>query len=63
LQQHGAIVNLEGKRCGPIEVRPDVWERFGFVDGRQREDSTSFKKRKRHTRQGRGGTRWSWAPQ
>jgi PRTRC genetic system ThiF family protein len=35
LRQHGAVVNLDAKRCGPIDVNPLVWDRFGFRDGRQ----------------------------
>lgn len=27
---HGAVVNLDSKRSGPIEVDPRTWERFGF---------------------------------
>jgi PRTRC genetic system ThiF family protein len=27
---HGVVVNLDSKRCGPIEVDPRTWERFGF---------------------------------
>lgn len=30
LCQHGAVVNLESKRAGPIEVDPRTWARFGF---------------------------------
>ena len=30
LTQHGALVNLNAKRCGPIEIDPAVWKRFGI---------------------------------
>lgn len=29
LRQHGVVVNLRGKRAGPIDVDPEVWRRFG----------------------------------
>jgi len=28
LRQHGVIINLDGKRSGPIDVSPDVWRRY-----------------------------------
>lgn len=28
LRQHGAIINLDGMRVGPIDVNPEVWKRF-----------------------------------
>lgn len=31
LSQHGAVINLDSKRVGPIEVDPRTWERFGYV--------------------------------
>lgn len=31
LTQHGVVVNLDSKRSGPIEVDPQIWERFGYV--------------------------------
>lgn len=31
LSQHGAVINLDSKRVGPIEVDPRTWERFGHV--------------------------------
>lgn len=31
LGQHGAVINLDSKRVGPIEVCPRTWERFGYV--------------------------------
>ena len=30
LRQHGVLINLETKRCGPIEVDPMAWGRFGY---------------------------------
>lgn len=30
LDQHGAVINLDSKRVGPIEVDPRTWERFGY---------------------------------
>lgn len=30
LTQHGVIMNLAAKRSGPIEIDPEVWQRFGF---------------------------------
>lgn len=36
LGQHGAIINLESKRVGPIEVDPRTWARFGYVDAEVR---------------------------
>jgi len=33
LTTHGVMVNLASKRTAPIEVNPDVWERFGFGAG------------------------------
>ena len=30
LTQHGAMINLDSKRVGPIEVDPRTWARFGF---------------------------------
>lgn len=36
---HGVLVNLGSKRCGPIEVDPRTWERFGFRPAQQRVDA------------------------
>lgn len=33
LTTHGVMVNLASKRTAPIEVNPQVWERFGFRAG------------------------------
>lgn len=30
LGQHGAVINLDSKRVGPIEVDSRTWERFGY---------------------------------
>lgn len=32
IAQHGVLLNLETKRCGPIDVNPATWARFGYVD-------------------------------
>ncbi|MCL2591248.1 MAG: PRTRC system ThiF family protein [Betaproteobacteria bacterium] len=32
LTQHGVMVNLESKRSAPIEIDPQAWARFGFVE-------------------------------
>ena len=29
LRSHGALLNVRAKRCGPIEVDPMVWRRYG----------------------------------
>ena len=29
LRQHGVLINLTSKRCGPIDIDPQVWKRFG----------------------------------
>jgi PRTRC genetic system ThiF family protein len=31
LRHHGVVMNLESKRCGPVEVDAAVWARYGFV--------------------------------
>ncbi len=31
LGQHGAVINLDSKRVGPIGADPQTWERFGYV--------------------------------
>jgi hypothetical protein len=31
LRHHGVVMNLESKRCGPVEVDPAVWARYGFT--------------------------------
>jgi PRTRC genetic system ThiF family protein len=31
LRAHGVVVNLESKRCGPIDVDPVAWARFGYT--------------------------------
>lgn len=31
LCHHGVVLNLESKRCGPVEVDPAVWARYGFA--------------------------------
>ena len=36
LRQHGVVVNLDAKRCGPIDVDPAVWKRFGVRRRRPR---------------------------
>ena len=36
LRQHGVVVNLDAKRCGPIDVDPAVWKRFGVQRRRPR---------------------------
>lgn len=36
LGQHGAVINLDSKRVGPIEVDPRTWERFGYVAEKER---------------------------
>lgn len=36
LRQHGVVVNLDAKRCGPIDVDPGVWKRFGLKRRRPR---------------------------
>lgn len=36
LRQHGVVVNLDAKRCGPIDVDPGVWKRFGVKRRRPR---------------------------
>ena len=28
--QHGVLINLDSKRCGPIDVDPSAWRRFGY---------------------------------
>jgi hypothetical protein len=28
--QHGVLINLDSKRCGPIDVDPLAWRRFGY---------------------------------
>ena len=28
--QHGVLINLDSKRCGPIDVDPSAWGRFGY---------------------------------
>lgn len=30
IAQHGVLINLDSKRCGPIEVDPLAWRRFGY---------------------------------
>lgn len=30
IAQHGAVINLDSKRVGPIEVDPRTWARFGY---------------------------------
>ncbi len=30
IRQHGALINLESKRSGPIDVDPVAWSRFGY---------------------------------
>jgi hypothetical protein len=40
IAQHGVLINLDSKRCGPIDVAPSAWRRFGYeaagADGRAR---------------------------
>jgi hypothetical protein len=37
LTRHGAVINLDSMRVGPIEVDPRTWERFGYaMDEKQR---------------------------
>lgn len=31
LRHHGVVLNLESKRCGPVEADPAVWARYGFA--------------------------------
>ncbi|MCL1961275.1 MAG: PRTRC system ThiF family protein [Desulfovibrionaceae bacterium] len=31
LKQHGAVINLDSKRVGPIEIDPRTWARFGYA--------------------------------
>lgn len=33
IAQHGVVVNLDSKRCGPIDVDTATWQRFGYVAG------------------------------
>lgn len=30
IAQHGVLINLDSKRCGPIDVVPSAWRRFGY---------------------------------
>ena len=30
IRQHGVLINLDSKRCAPIDVDPLAWKRFGF---------------------------------
>ena len=30
LSAHGVVINLGSKRTGPIDVKPEVWRRYGF---------------------------------
>lgn len=30
IRHHGVLINLDSKRCGPIEVDPLAWSRFGY---------------------------------
>ena len=30
LSVHGAVINLDTLRTAPIEVKPEVWRRFGY---------------------------------
>lgn len=30
LRHHGVLINLDSKRCGPIEIDPLAWSRFGY---------------------------------
>jgi PRTRC genetic system ThiF family protein len=40
IAQHGVLINLDSKRCGPIDVAPSAWRRFGYeaagADGKVR---------------------------
>jgi PRTRC genetic system ThiF family protein len=31
IAQHGVLINLDSKRCGPIDVDPLGWRRFGYA--------------------------------
>lgn len=37
LKEHGAVINLGSKRVGPIEVKPETWARFGYVETQEQE--------------------------
>jgi PRTRC genetic system ThiF family protein len=36
LTQHGVMINLDSKRVGPIDVDPQTWARFGYVDASEK---------------------------
>ena len=38
IRHHGVLINLDSKRCGPIEVDPTAWSRFGYAPAKADED-------------------------
>ena len=50
LLTHGALLNLRAKRCGPIEVDPMVWRRYGVRRRKPAERKGSAQPRRRSDR-------------
>jgi len=46
LSVHGAVINLESMRTAPIEVKPEVWRRFGYDAERAESSPKATKGRK-----------------
>lgn len=37
ISEHGVLVNLDLNSSGPIEVHPETWQRFGYVEANEEE--------------------------
>jgi PRTRC genetic system ThiF family protein len=44
IDAHGVVINLASKRTAPVDVNPDVWQRYGFGVGRKARQNTRERK-------------------
>jgi PRTRC genetic system ThiF family protein len=41
IRHHGVLINLDSKRCAPIDIDPLAWKRFGYVPSEQNAETVA----------------------